>query len=104
MPRLCSSLLSLVIASSAQGVTMAWTPVGNPGNGSVGYEYSMGTYEVTNVQYAEFLNAKASVSDPLGLYNPSMGVFGLACTSGYCDPRVGGIARFGGPGSYSYVP
>ena len=28
----------------------------------------IGTYEVTNAQYAEFLNAKAA-SDPLGLYN-----------------------------------
>jgi hypothetical protein len=61
MPRLCSSLLlSLLVASSASAVTMAWTPIGNPGNtcdpqsqgcfGAVGYEYYIGTYEVTNAQ------------------------------------------------------
>jgi hypothetical protein len=72
MPRWCSSLLvSLLIASSASAVTMDWTPIGNPGNasdntgfGAVGYAYHIGTYEVTNTQYAEFLNARA-VSDPL---------------------------------------
>src|SRR5262245_30550479 len=100
MPRLCSSLLlSLLIASSASAVTMAWTFVGKLGNacdtqsqgcfGAVGHYYSIGTYEVTNAQYAEFLNAKAA-SDPLALYNTSMG-------SG-----TGGITRTGGSGSYSY--
>ena len=100
MPRLCSSLLlSLLIASSGSAVTMAWTPVGDPGNacdpqsdgcfGAVGYSYSIGTYEVTNAQYAEFLNAKAT-SDPLGLYNEQMG-------SGF-----GGITRSGASGSFAY--
>jgi formylglycine-generating enzyme required for sulfatase activity len=95
MPRLCSSLLlSLGIASSASAVSMAWTPIGNPGNacdsqsqgcfGDVGYAYNIGTYEVTNAQYVEFLNEKA-VSDPLELYSSEMG-----------------IMRFGGSGSYSY--
>src|SRR5262250_3270230 len=79
MPRLFSTLLlSLMVASSASSVTMAWTPIGNPGNacdpqsqgcfGAVGYSYSIGTYEVTNAQYTEFLNAIAA-SDPTGLYN-----------------------------------
>jgi sulfatase modifying factor 1 len=83
MLRLGSSLLLwLSIASSASGVTMDWTPIGNPGNacdvqfqgcfGAVSYRYSIGTYEVTNAQYAEFLNAKAG-SDPFGLFNPGMG-------------------------------
>jgi formylglycine-generating enzyme required for sulfatase activity len=113
MPRLCSSLvLSLLIVSSASAVTMDWTPIGNPGNptdpdsnsmfcgpnsnqrcGSVAYTYNIGTYEVTNGQYAEFLNAKAA-SDPLGLYNINMG-----------DPSFGnsgGITRTGSSGSYSY--
>ena len=40
--------------------------------GAVSYDYRIGTNEVTNAQYAEFLNAKAA-SDPLGLYNTSMG-------------------------------
>src|SRR4026208_1288732 len=101
MPRRCSILLLLLIASSASAVTMAGTPIGNPGNacdpqsqgcfGAVEYAYYIGTYEVTNAQYAEFLNAKAA-SDPLALYNPQMGM-----TGGY-----GGIARIGTSGSYTY--
>jgi PEP-CTERM putative exosortase interaction domain len=103
MARLCSSLLlSLLITSSASAVTMAWTPIGDPGNpadaqvmsdgttgyGSVPYLYSIGTYEVTNSQYAEFLNAKAP-SDPYGLYNA-----GMATT---------GITRSGSSGTYLYT-
>src|SRR5262245_42610649 len=104
MPRLCSSLLlSLVIASSASAVTMDWTPIGNPGNacdadgcfGAVGYAYNIGTYEVTNAQYAEFLNAKAA-SDSLALYNTNMGQYDPA------NDRYGGITRTGSAGSYSY--
>jgi formylglycine-generating enzyme len=109
MPRLCSSLLlSLLIASSASAVTMDWTLVGNPGNacdpqpsafgappgcfGAVEYTYSIGTYEVTNAQYAEFLNAKAA-SDPNELYNINMA---------FPATDHGGITRSGSPGSYSY--
>ena len=97
--RLCSGLLALVIASSASAVTMDWTPIGSPGNacdtqtqgcfGGVAYSYQIGKYEVTNAQYAEFLNAKAA-SDPLALYNTGMG-------SGF-----GGITRSGVSGSFTY--
>ena len=87
MPHLCSSLLlSLLIASAASAVTMDWTFVGDPGNacdgpsqptspclGGVEYGYHIGTYEVTNAQYAEFLNAKATDDDPLALYDFMMG-------------------------------
>jgi formylglycine-generating enzyme required for sulfatase activity len=75
---------------------MDWVTVGNANNagspafGSVGYEYRIGTYEVTNAQYAAFLNSVAA-SDPNGLYNISMG----------SDPR-GGITRSGVTGSYTY--
>jgi formylglycine-generating enzyme required for sulfatase activity len=56
----------------------------------VGYNYRIGTYEVTNNQYVEFLNAKAA-SDPLALYDTQMaGVFG-------------GITRSGSSGSYTYA-
>jgi sulfatase modifying factor 1 len=98
-----SCLLSLLIASSASAVTMDWTPIGDPGNacdpqpggcyGAVGYTYSIGSYEVTNAQYAEFLNAKAK-SDPLHLYNERMG---NQPSWGY-----GGIRRTGISGSYEY--
>jgi formylglycine-generating enzyme required for sulfatase activity len=77
---------------------MDWTTIGSPGNacdpqsngcfGSVAYAYNIGTYEVTNAQYAEFLNAKAA-ADPLELYSLGM-----------ANP-FGGIARNGSPGSYT---
>jgi MYXO-CTERM domain-containing protein len=57
----------------------------------VSYEYRLGTYEVTNSQYAAFLNAVAA-SDPNGLYNTAMG----------SDAR-GGITRSGSAGSYTYA-
>jgi formylglycine-generating enzyme required for sulfatase activity len=106
-------VLVLSVASSASGVTMAWTPIGDPGNaadtrvmnlegstgyGSVHYNYSIGTYEVTNAQYAEFLNAKAQ-SDSLGLYDPRMAdpSYGFTSAAGF-----GGITRLGTAGNYSY--
>ena len=96
-----SCLLSLLIASSASAVTMAWTPIGNPGNacdplvfsgyhscwGAVSYSYSIGTYELTNAQYVEFLNAVAA-DDPYELY---------------WNGGSGSITRTGNAGNYSYV-
>ncbi len=102
-------LLSLLIASSAPAVTMDWTFIGNPGNeaddpeqstcnypaeqpcGAVGYEYYIGTYEVTNAQYTEFLNAVAD-ADPNGVYHTLMADESL----------YGGITRSGSSGSYTY--
>lgn len=77
---------------------MDWSTVGNAGNaadpttgfGSVGYEYRIGTHEVTNAQYAAFLNSVAA-SDPNGLYSTNMGFNGL-----------GGITRSGTDGSFTY--
>src|SRR5262245_52270153 len=104
MPRLCLSLLlSLLIAGSASAVTMEWVPVGAPGNpadsqvmndgttgyGSVPYAYQISKYEVTNAQYAEFLNAVAT-TDTFGLYNANMAIYG-------------GITRSGGSGSFAYA-
>jgi formylglycine-generating enzyme len=103
-----TALLMPVIAASASAVTMAWTSIGNPGNacdpqpdtgfgagcfGAVTYAYSIGTYEVTNAQYAEFLNAKAK-TDPLALYDAAM--------ADAAFPNSGGIVRTGSSGSYSY--
>ena len=92
--------VSLMIALIGP-VAAADPSVPSPGNacdvqpqgcfGSVGYVYEIGTNEVTNQAYAQFLNVMAQ-SDPLGLYNPAMG-------SG-----SGGIARTGSPGSYVYTP
>jgi formylglycine-generating enzyme required for sulfatase activity len=90
---------------------MDWVTVGDPGNppddevmladrtrgyGSVPYTYKISKYLVTNAQYAEFLNAKASESDLLLLYFPLMDR-----AQGY---GIGsGIIRTGGPGSYHYA-
>lgn len=77
--------------------------VGNPGNegeqsrladygdtayyGGVPYSYQIGKYEVTNAQWQEFLNTKASVGDPYGLYNTDMaGFFGGITRSGSGTP------------------
>jgi sulfatase modifying factor 1 len=96
-------LISLLATSPVTAVTIATVPVGSPGNapdpatgnGAVSYNYRIGTYDVTNAQYVEFLNAKASATDPFGLWNPNM------------DPSngEGAIARSGsGPFTYSVRP
>ncbi len=92
--------VSAVLGTAPAGaqVTIDWVTVGNAGNaadsfsgfGSVAYPYRIGATEVTNEQYAAFLNAVAA-SDPNGLYNPSMGG----------DPRAG-ITRSGSNGFYTY--
>jgi MYXO-CTERM domain-containing protein len=87
--------------ASAQ-ITIPTVRIGNPGNaadptsgfgttgfGSVAYTYNIGATEVTNAQYAAFLNAKAA-SDPFNLYNTNMA------------GSVGGITRSGTAGSYTY--
>ena len=61
-----------------------------PGIGSVGYEYRIAKHEVTNDQYAEFLNAVAA-TDPNGLYTTFMG----------SDVRSG-LRRGGDSGSFTY--
>jgi formylglycine-generating enzyme required for sulfatase activity len=95
---------ALGLGAPASAVTIDWVTVGDPGNacdpqsdgcyGAVAYTYRISKYEVTNAQYAEFLNAVAA-DDTYGLYNATyMG-----------DPRVlysGGITRSGSPGSFTY--
>lgn len=97
-------LLAIVIAVltplGASAVTIDLVPIGNPGNqadqqgpnlfGRVTTSYQIGTTEVTNAQYLDFLNAKAA-SDPYGLYNANMGRF------------EGGIIQQGSSGSYTYA-
>jgi hypothetical protein len=81
----------------AGAVDIDWVAVGNPGNpadtfnetygrawGGVNYNFRIGKYEVTNAQYAEFLNAKATVGDTLELYNAEMS-----------SSALGGILRTG---------
>ena len=95
-----AALPALGVASpaAAQVVTIDWVTVGNAGNvadpttgfGNVGYAYRIGATEVTNEQYAAFLNA-AAASDPNGLYNGNMG-----------SNDRGGITRSGSNGSFTY--
>ncbi len=99
-----SLILSLAAAAhEAPAVTIAVTPVGHAGNpddqdygsgrfGAVARDFRIGIHEVTNNQYAEFLNAKAAVADPLGLFNSSMQF-----------DFIGGIARSGVSGSFTYA-
>lgn len=77
--KLLPILLAPSIASAA--VTIDWVTVGDPGNaadstgyGAVGYEYQIGKYEVTNAQYAGFLNAAdPNGTNANGIYNSFMG-------------------------------
>lgn len=98
-------LVAAIFCAPAQAVSFDWAIVGNPGNadeitngvghGGVDYTYRISKHEVTNAQYAEFLNAVASMdsfggSDPM-LYNTDMG-----------STTLGGITRSGSAGSYTY--
>ncbi len=74
---------------------MDYVRVGNPNNtadttgyGAVDHAYWIGKYEVTNAQYAEFLNAKGQ-SNTNGIYNSSMASYG--------------ITQSGSSGSYNYT-
>ncbi len=96
-----SALVVPTFSAPANAVTIPTVPVGDAGNandpatgnlyGGVSYAYNIGTTEVTNAQYVEFLNFKAA-SDPLALYNTSMG-----------SNADGGITRSGVSGSFTYA-
>jgi len=96
-----TSALTLAVSGGAQAVDFDWVTVSDPGNacdtqsqgcfGAVAYAYQIGRYEVTNAQYAEFLNAVAA-TDTYDLYNTNMGSV----------PSWGGITRSGSSGSYTY--
>jgi len=91
----------LAVPLSVQAVTIETVPIGNPGNanelqpqglfGGVTINYRIAKTEVTNSQYAEFLNAVAN-TDTFSLYSTNMGFF-----------IQGGITRSGAPGSHTYA-
>ena len=92
----CAICLCAPVAALA--TTIPTVPVGNLGNandstgfGGVSYDYRIGTTEVTNAQYVDFLNAKAA-SDPLRLYNALMG-----------SNIRGGITQSGVSGGFTYA-
>ena len=81
-------------AGSLPRIEIETVTVGDPGNapdttgyGAVPLDFTIGRYEVTNREYAIFLNSVA-VSDPRSLWNPSMV----------------GIQRFNASGSHRYAP
>lgn len=94
------SMAGLAAASADTGITIPTVTIANPGNapdpttgyGSVGYTYNIATAEVTNAQYAEFLNSVAS-TDTNNLY-----AFNMSFSWG-----GGGITRSGLSGSYTYA-
>lgn len=92
-----AAFIDLSVTSALAQITIPTVPVGDVGNiadpttgyGAVAYAYNIGTHEVTNMQYAAFLNA-VGATDTNDLYNPSMA------------EAFGGITRSGAPGSYTY--
>lgn len=76
-------LANATCAPLAHAVAITWQQVGLPNNapdptnnlGSVPYTYAIARHEVTNAQYAEFLNAKGALAhgaNVLALYEPLM--------------------------------
>ncbi len=101
-----AAVTGLAGTSAMAQITIPTVPIGHPGNeadpsdgdqftpgvqnfGAVAYTYNIGQTEVTNAQYAVFLNAVAA-TDTFNLYNTSMA------------GSIGGITRSGSPGSYTY--
>jgi len=105
-------LLIAGLSSPASAATFQWATVGNAGNaadttgfGAVPYAYRIATTEVTNAQYAEFLNAvDPTGTNSLGLYNSNMlGNFGgIAKVSPKADGTsyVAQIGRQNNPVTY----
>jgi alpha-tubulin suppressor-like RCC1 family protein len=92
---------SVLRAEVSPVVVPAVVPVGEAYNlgddmansrGAVAYDFQIGTYEVTNEEYAAFLNAVAKTDSFYGLYNTRMG-----------SDAQGGITRSGSNGSYVYT-
>lgn len=99
--RLSLLLGVLLVSFPAHAIDIGFVQIGDPSNpcdpqsqgcfGSVDYTYQIGSVEITNSQYVEFLNAVAAV-DPNFVYDPGMAHLGSG----------GGILRSGSPGSYTY--
>ena len=98
------------MAQAVEGVDVEieWVTVGDAGNpadtrvmldgttgyGAVDHEFRIGKFQITNAQYAAFLNAKAQV-DEYQLYDPLHDRSVL--------PQGSGIIRHGTPGSFTYT-
>ena len=90
-------IVCLLAAMPAQGaITFTWLDVGDAGNGDdpatgyggVDYDYQISAHEVTNAQYAQFLNSIAATSgDPNGVWNANMDI-SRAGSGTLVDPYV----------------
>ena len=115
----CCLALAAAIPGTASAIEFEWVFVDDADNpadtlsncfgpdcGSVPYDYSISAFEVTNEQYAAFLNAKAG-ADPLALYNAQMGsadggiirtgfapVYTYSARAGYEDKPVNYVSFF----------
>lgn len=93
------AFVAATLSASAFGVTINYQTIGNAGNaknsvtnrGSVATEFRMQKNEVTNSQYAEFLNSQGK-SNINGIYNSLMGT----------DSANGGISQSGSTGNFTY--
>ena len=98
MGRLLATVLLAAFAGALPAADIEFVTIGDPGNttdqplefrrpfGAVDYVFQVSKYEITNVQYAEFLNAVAA-DDPGRLYDQA--------TMGYESPRWGRITLDG---------
>jgi sulfatase modifying factor 1 len=100
-------VIALATAASADPITLEMVHVGNPGNaaytgnpvipegvGAVNHYYLIGKTEVTNTQYAAFLNAVGQTNTN-GIYNANMGTSSAG--------TFGGIVQSGTAGAYTYT-
>lgn len=93
------AFVAATLSASAFGVTINYQTIGNAGNaanpvtgrGSVATEFQMQKNEVTNAQYAEFLNSQGK-SNTNFIYHSSMG----------SDSTNGGISQSGSTGNFTY--
>ena len=93
------AFVAATLSASAFGVTINYQTIGNAGNaanavtgrGSVATAFRMQKNEVTNTQYAEFLNSQGK-SNTNGIYNSLMG----------SDSTNGGISQSGSTGAFTY--
>ena len=93
LPLVSSTLLAAPSSADFALVGNAGNPADNKSRGRVAYEFRIGRLEVTNAQYAEFLNAVASKRDPYQLYSALM-----------TQHFWGGIERSGQTPRLSYAP
>jgi hypothetical protein len=96
-------LAALLVALPASGlhaefvaVRSAGNPADDTGAGAVAYDYAISRYEITNAQYAEFLNAVATPTDANELYKSNAGISlslqAYLVDAGFESRPVGGIS------------